>query len=162
MKSIPMLFDFNTHYEACEIEQWFGTIECIGDMISLLTPREFMQMFPIRKEYDGKKYEIKDYFSSMSAIQKIGMYALIGEPSKFLFDYSNDDIDSYMVTWMEIVNRLYQAQGGKDIMLEFFEDQGTPLTTYREEDGNLVDNETGEKFKLEKPKNRLKKLFTVV
>lgn len=163
VKFIPKVFDFKNHYDTREIEQWFKLISDIGNMISQLTPREFLNMFPVEKEYDGQKYQTKDYFFTMDAINQMEIDNPIGEQvHKFLFDYTNWDINFYMVTWMGIVNRMHQEQGGKDIALEFFEEQGTPLHPLYEKDGYLVNGETGEKFKLEKPKNKLKKLFSVV
>ncbi len=162
IKLIPKLFDYRKKYTSDEVGQWFDFINYIDGMIALLTPRELMQMFPITKEYDGKKYGMKDYFFTMNVIDQMGVDNLIGDPYSFLFDYMNTDTQIYMCTWTAIINRGYQAQGGRDILLDFFEEQGMPLPTYHEENGYLVNDKNGEKFKIEKPKNKLKKLFSVV
>lgn len=145
MKFTEKGFDFSRKYTEVEITSWFQLIEYINQMIGCITPAQFMQIFPVRKEYDGEKYGIKDYWTTMQKIAEIGLHTPIGEDaSYFLFDYCNDDVDRYMLSWMEIVNRMHQMQGEKDIMLEFFEEQGIPFKTYHVEEGYLVDDETGE------------------
>lgn len=67
-----------------------------------------------------------------------------------------------MVTWMGIVNRLHMLNGGRDITLEFFEDIGMPVHTFHEKAGYMVNDETGERFKIKKSTKRARKLFSVV
>lgn len=162
VKFTPKSFDYRRKYTADEIAEWFGLVDGIGGMIALLTPRELMQMFPITKEYDGKKYGMKDYFFTVNVIDQKGIDNPIEEPYDFLFDYMNTDTQVFMCSWTAIINRGYQLQGGRDILLDFFEELGTPLTTYHQNEGYLVNDETGEKSKIEKQKNKLKKLFSVV
>lgn len=141
----------------------FGVIEIIGNMVGLLTPREFMQMFPIEKEFDGEKYECKDYFYTVNYIEEFGIDTIIGDKaSEFLMEYWNWDVNEYMVYWMSVVNRMHMLQGGKDILIEFMEEQGVQPRTLHQEGDYMVDDETGERFKIKKPKNPMKKLFSVV
>ncbi len=144
------------------IEAGFDTIEFVSHVLQYFTPCEFMQMFPVRKDYDGHKYGAKDYFSTMKAIKEIGLHEKLGDSVEhFLFAYCNDDIDDYMVTWMGIVNRMHQLHGGRDILVEFMEEQGVYPQTFHKENGYLVDDETGEKFELQKPTQKVKKLFSI-
>lgn len=46
-----------------KIESDFRIFSILTDLLSGLTPKEFTQMFPTDKTYDGEKYGIKDYFS---------------------------------------------------------------------------------------------------
>jgi hypothetical protein len=43
----------------------WASIELPQEQMGLLTPKEFMTVFPIKKEYDGHRYGIKDYHSTM-------------------------------------------------------------------------------------------------
>lgn len=162
---MQMIADMDEKFWFCEesIKGGFTLIETVTQVLSLFTPREFMQMFPVRKEYNGEKYEIKDYFFTMDAAEKIGLDTRMGDnATEFLFDYCNNDVDRYMVTWMMIVNRMHQLNGGKDMLLEFMEDQGVAPHAIRREGNYFVDDETGERFEIEEPKNKLRELFTVV
>ncbi|WAM35600.1 hypothetical protein [Caldicellulosiruptor acetigenus] len=67
-----------------------------------LTPKEFMQLFPIKKFYKGRKYSIKDYYTTREMLNKNDMDKPIGEAIiEFLWDYVNDDIESFLVNHME-------------------------------------------------------------
>ena len=133
----------------------------IYEMIGILTPREFMRIFPIEKEYDGAKYEWKDYFYCMNYINEFGIDNKIGDKAPdFLMEYWNWDINLYMVHWMGVVNRISMINGGKDIFLEFMEEQG--VASHFVSDGEyMINTDTGEKFKIVKPKSNVKKLFSV-
>lgn len=139
-------------------------IETVGQMTACMTPKEFSGMFPIEKRYDGAKYECKDYYYTKEYIARFSDGELIGDSraSEFLFEYQNRDVTFYMVAWMGIVNRMHQASGGRDMLVEFFADQGTPLHTYRREGNVFVDDETGEKHEIKKPRNRLRDFFHIV
>jgi hypothetical protein len=145
------------------VETEFLIVEAICSMVGVMTPGEFISMFPVAKEFDGEKYERKDYFYTMNYIREFGMNSIIGEnASEFLMEYWNWDITEFMVYWMEVVSQMHILQGGKDILLEFMEEQGvTPTYMYR--DGEyMVDADTGERFKLAPKRNPLKKLFSIV
>lgn len=145
------------------IQYFWAFIESVSARIGCLTPQEFVRLFPITKEYDGEKYGMKDYFYTAQKIKAMPDEP-IGEEnvSEFLFNYCNRDIEEYMVTWMGIVNRLHMLNGGRDITLEFFEDIGMPVHTFHEEAGYMVNDETGEQFKIKKSTKRARKLFSVV
>ena len=40
-------------------------------LLGTLTPVQLERMFPITKEYDGKRYETKDYFTAKDALNKL-------------------------------------------------------------------------------------------
>lgn len=115
IKFMPTAFDHNWEYTDDELSEWFNQINQIGNMISLLTPREFMNIFPITKDYDGCKHGVKDYFFTMNVIRKMGIDHSIDEPYEFLFDYMNWDIQSYMCVWMKVVGRMFHAEFERNI-----------------------------------------------
>jgi hypothetical protein len=66
--------------------------------MALLTPREFTNIFPIEKVYDGAKYETKDYFFTVQAIEKIGWDSVIDDDIvEFLWDYTNIYVSLFLV-----------------------------------------------------------------
>lgn len=143
----------------------FNAMHVIDSIVGLLTPREFINIFPIEKDYTGHRYECKDYFSCMEYINKIGIDNPVGgseQVNKFLWEYWNWDVNMYMCTWMEVVSAIHIMQGGKDPIIEFMEEKGvSPL--YMSVDGNfLIDAKTGESFEISKPRNPMRKLFSVM
>lgn len=155
-------FDVLKSAESEFIINEFRIISAIDGMIGLLTPREFMNMFPIEKSFDGEKYQWKDYFYTMDYVKKFGIDKVIGDKAaEFLMEYQNLDVGRYMVYWMGVVNRMSVVQDGKDILLEFMEEQGVKPHTMHSDGKYMIDDETGEKFEIKSPKNRMKKLFSV-
>lgn len=142
---------------------YFERISLISQIIGLYTPREFMRLFPISKDYDGEKTGTKDYFYCMEYIRKIGIDTPIGEKaSEFLMEYWNRDINLYVCKWMNIVTSMDIIQTGRDSMLDFFEENGLHFTKMHQEGRYMVNEETGERFKIAKPKKPMRKLFSVV
>jgi len=60
-------------------EELFAFFESVNTLIGILTPIELTGIFPIDKIYDGAKWQLKDYFSTMDALNKYGMDKPIGE-----------------------------------------------------------------------------------
>lgn len=58
----------------------------------------------------------------------------------------------YAIHWMGIINQMHRLNGGRDIFVEFMEEQGISIPTYHKEGNYLVNNETGERYKVQKPK----------
>lgn len=99
-----------------------------------LTPAELLTIFPVTKSYDGAKYECKDYFSTMEALQAHGLYEPIRSPetaSSLLWAYMNPTVMMYQVHCMSVVSELHSMETGKGLMEQFFEDQGVKVETFR-------------------------------
>lgn len=135
----------------------------LTDLMGRLTPVEFMQMFPIPKEYDGEKYSVKDYFSTMEEVSKYPQDIPIGDKiTEFLMGYYNWDIMEFEVVKLCTISEIRRSQGQLGVMEQFAEDNGLHLQTFYQDGNEMVDSETGERFKIAKPKNPLRKLFSVV
>lgn len=134
----------------------FNTISMLNSMMGTFTPRELLTVFPIDKEYDGEKYEMKDYFYTRKFIEEFGMDRVIGEKMvEFHWDYRNREITRFAVKTMCVMSKIRRAEGGKGIMEEFMEEQGVPtytLTEYGNGNQYLVNKQTGEMQKVIKPK----------
>lgn len=112
-----------SHNKNMNAEQEYKKIESIMAAIKLMTPRELTQMFPIAKEYDGDKYESKDYFYTMDAIENIGIDSALGTHENvinLLWDYTNHDISMFMVRWMGVVGDLAVYTQNRDPLEQFF------------------------------------------
>ena len=105
--------------------------EATRSILARLTPEQFTQAFPPAKRYDGHKYQCKDYFTTMQAVSKLPLGQPIGEAiDDLLWDYMNDDTEGFLIRRLGALSNRYRAQAGRDMVLEFFEEQGTPITTY--------------------------------
>lgn len=140
-------------------EDLSGIFELIGSIksaMSTLTPNELLTIFPLRKDYDGARYQTKDYFSSMAVLKEIGLDNPIGSNiDELLWDYMNIEIQIFTVNLTSVLDRLYRLEGHKGLLEEFFESQGTPLTTYSTfKDGKgrqfMKNNSTGEIMRVRK------------
>lgn len=103
-----------TYEEAVSI---FNLTATTNTIIGTLTPRELTTVFPIKKSYDGAKYGVKEYFTTMDELRKIGMDTPIGgRVLQLCYDYQNFEINSYVVDQMMIVDALRAFQGEKTMV----------------------------------------------
>ncbi|MBE7097323.1 hypothetical protein [Bacillus cereus] len=141
------------------VEAKFDLIVYVKELIGCLTPKEFMSIFPIAKEYKGVKHGTKDYFSTMKSIGEMGLDTQIGDNvSEFLWNYHNwEDVTKFVVGSMEVVSVLRQAEGKKSLAEEFFEDAGIDTYTMHTDlqgKQKLTNNRTGEMQEVRKPRPR--------
>lgn len=154
-----LVHDMDRKMTEGSLGEYFKTV----GMIALLTPRQFMQVFPVAKDYDGEKYEMKDYFFTMEEIEKIGVDNVIGEDrvDLFLMEYWNKDVVNFLVNGMMIIDRNRAFDGLPSMMEEFMAEKGVQGYTYYEEEGIMVDG-NGKVLKAEKPKRRKPKYIKVL
>ncbi|ABA42724.1 conserved phage protein [Bacillus phage Gamma isolate d'Herelle] len=137
----------------------FLLISYLENLMKVLTPRDFMTIFPIDKNYDGARYEMKDYFFTMNEIKKIGMDTPIGEKiMEFLWDYQNfKDITLFNLASVSILNKLQKMQGKKTLTEEFAERLGIDTYTKHKEKGGkeyITNDRTGEIQEVKKSRPR--------
>lgn len=97
----------------------------LSDEVEQLTPRQFAQIFPITKEYKGRKYGSKDYYTVTDWVsENVGWDRKIPNGNEFLMEYLNRDVQFAMVLVMHIINTFHQRQTGQDMITAFFESQG--------------------------------------
>ena len=129
----------------------FGMIDVVIKLISLITPAELIQIFPVTKRYDGDRYETKDYFSTMQELTKIGLNEIIGEKvEELLWDYQNFDIMRLSISQLSVVDDIRRFNGQKGIIEDFF---GIPTyTQHKDASGReyLQDNTTGRTMKVKR------------
>ena len=136
----------------------------LTDLMGRLTPTEFMQMFPIPKEYYGEEIGVKDYFSTIKDVMKYPLDKPIGVDNitQFIVDYYNWDVMIFEVTKLSIISKIRRMNGKKGVMEEFMEMHDLSPRIMHQEGNYMVDNETGERLEIAKPKHPMRKLFSVV
>lgn len=94
----------------------------VKEIISRMTPHEFMSLFPVEKDFTGHKYETKDYFYTRDMITKIGENNLIGSSvDEFLWDYVNWEIRFYLLASINVLDKFLHnlnQKGFSDVLLE--------------------------------------------
>jgi len=139
-----------------EVLVFYDTVlTCVG----ILTPRQLMQIFPIIKKYDGKRYGTKDYYTSMDAANKIGMDMIIGDSKRtmdFLWDYDDDSTAEFSVNYLMAISRFLKQRGEQTPIEWFSKEYNVPIYYER------TDEATGRKYLFEPTSGktvRLKKTF---
>ena len=96
-----------------------------------------MQLFPLKKEYDGKRFGCKDYFSAMEYIGKLDQDKPIGDGKKlfdFLWEYWNWDINEFLVEIFSTMDDLMHLQGKDGPTDKLIDDLGiTPYYIQKDE-----------------------------
>lgn len=141
----PRVTNFNKEQAMFIFQRMGKIIEIIGRF----TPTQLEHIFPIKKIFDGEKYEMKDYFYTKDLLRQLPQDKAIAETTEvltLLWDYMNKDLSKFLVRYMSAVDDLRACNGEKSVMQEFCEDNGIP--TYRmfqDEKGKkvLMDNQTG-------------------
>ena len=136
----------------------YSVAQAAMKLLADVTPRMLLQVFPVTKTYDGDKWQSKDYFFTMRALEEYGLDKPLGENVfHVLWDYMNPHVSDFMVWHMEALSDVRVAQGGKDPLVEWMEEQGVP--SYSKGVDSLgrevmVNNMTGEVQIVTKPKPR--------
>lgn len=109
----------------------------VQTFMSRLTPRKFMQIFPIQKDYDGDRYGFKDYFYTIKFIESIGLDAPIGDEEKlfdFLWEYQNMETNRFLVNWLSLLGKYMRQQGLQTPLEKLSEEFGvTPYYLQKDE-----------------------------
>lgn len=132
-------------------------IDAVFIMCGHLKLKNFVTTFPISKEYDGAKWECKDYFSTMEVLSVMDWDKPIGgkELLELLWDYQNDDLGQACIEYTCAMSAIYRSQTGKGIMETWCEDNGIDTYTKIEGKNVMKNNQTGELVKLGKKASHL-------
>ncbi len=139
--------------EEAESNFQFGSV--VKDMMGLLTPGEFITIFPIEKEYKGHKWGMKDYFYTRDYINTLDPNKTIAEqedPLMFIWEYTNWDITEFNVNLMGYLSDLRQLEGYPSLATEWAEMNGIEtFTAHQDQKGNKFIIKDGKVAKLNKP-----------
>ena len=135
-----------------EAQTAFQLIDAIFTVCGYLTLKNFVTTFPITKDYDGAKWETKDYFYTMEVLSKMNWDAPIGrdELSELLWDYMNADLRHAYLEFTTAMSAIYRSQTGKGLAEKFCKDNGIGTYTVDRDTGIMRDNQTGEVSKFKK------------
>lgn len=135
-----------------ESQVTFQLIDAIFTVCGCLTLRNFVNTFPIDKDYDGAKWECKDYFYTMEVLSKMDWDKPIGrdELSELLWDYENNDLRHAYIEFTTAMSAIYRAKTGKGIAETWCDNMGIPTYTEDRETGIMKDNQTGDIMKPKK------------
>ena len=130
----------------------FQLLDTIFNVLGNLTLRTFVTTFPIRKDYDGKKWESKDYFYTMNILSEMDWDKPIGRDvmSELLWDYENDNLRHMYVEYMCAMSAIYRSQTGKGIAEQWCEDNDIPTYTIKDDVGVSINNQTGQITRIKK------------
>lgn len=162
-----ILFPLDTETTYKEFLLMYNTIQDIICLMKDLSLKDLINMFPIIKEYDGEKWEAKDYYSTMEYLQDKNLEEPIGEEIyNFFFNYYNNDIINFSVKHMLLIDRINKAECKPSLMEQFLEiadPEGKIHTyTYHKKEGYMYDNYTGKTFKVSKPKRKIPKYLKIL
>ncbi len=161
-------YNLSSNYDDDDVEELLKLWDVIVDLTGCITPREFMEVFPIDKYYDGEKYSCKDYFSTKEFMKEYEFE--LDKPinskcktvidqrartSTFLMEYCNNHIAILNVNIMLAISHKHTQMTGRDLFDDFLEQQGKPpLTKYHlhtDKDGNsFITGNDGSIFSVKK------------
>lgn len=114
---------YNLHdYNGSETNPFkrYETWTVVIDLISLLTPVELIEMFPINKVYDGDRWEVKDYFYTMGEINKLSLKKPLGNAAiDLLMDYENEHLRTFVVNGMCVISGMARFKTGPSLIDQF-------------------------------------------
>ena len=155
--------DYASYRDYKMLQSAYSLIHVINSVMSTLTPGEFQTVFPIAKEYDGAKYQLKDYFYTKKYIEEFGMNKVIGEKIQdFHWEYHNWELTRFLSATMRVMSAIRRAEGGKGFAEEYFEKEGLPTYTMTEDSKGkqfMTNNQIGETQQVKKKRPRYLKVI---
>lgn len=148
--------DKATTQEEAERNLQFGCL--VQDLMSCLKPGEFIQLFPITKDFKGHRWEMKDYFYTRDYVKKLQQDKPIGEKvSDFLWEYTNREIRTFNVYLMKCMDDLRRLEGKSSLAAEWAETNNiNTYSKYTDQKGRefLLDKKSCKSLRLKKKKPR--------
>ena len=103
-----------------ESQATFDLIDALFSVMGCIKLKNFVTIFPITKEYDGEKWQSKDYFYTIDVLSKMDWDKPIGRDNMYdlLWDYQNDDLQEVCVEFTCAMSAIYRSQTGKDTKIK--------------------------------------------
>ena len=125
-------------------------------MISRLSIADMEILFPIGKDYDGWKYESKDYFSTMEWLGNIDINSPMGFGEDgvdgFFWNYYNHHIMGFAVHELLVIDRIARIDGRQGMLESFLDHAGMSDKVHTisvdRNTGTAYDKVTGEVFEI--------------
>ena len=135
----------NQKYDMAEVEGRESIIDCVSLCMARMTPLQFMRLFPITKEFDGERWGVKDYFSTMEYMRTLDWDKPIGGPRELfnlMWEYRNPQIEMFMVDWQMVMESWCHLHGEPGPLDQLIDSLGIETYTMHE------DEQTGQEFML--------------
>ena len=113
----------NQNKEYYDTENIFNVSELYKSLVSQLTYREFLEIYPIEKRFDGDKTETRDYYSTMSFLSTVDLNSTIGSKENVMdlfWEYSNWELLDVALASMSATSDMGKQLLGIDISEAFF------------------------------------------
>lgn len=119
-----------------ELEYSFSALMLYKDLISTLTYKEFMNVYPVAKEYNEHKYGWKDYYTTMEYLQDKDLDSRIGQDNAMdlLLNYWSEETHIVGFTAMGIIADCSVKTLGLDPIDELLRPESIP----HDSKGNLI------------------------
>ncbi|WKY46535.1 hypothetical protein Q5O24_09065 [Eubacteriaceae bacterium ES3] len=118
-----------------QLENLFEITRGLNEVMTVITPADLMTIFPIDKNYKGNRDQVKDYYSSMEAVNAHGLherFKTADEVRKFLWDYCNTDIMEYQITVMCIISAFNKFEFGESLIERWIRETDVDLPVYQQ------------------------------
>ena len=151
---------YDNELDVDSLESKLKIMNFIHYSVSKLTPLDFQRIFPIKKDYDGKKYGWKDYFYTKEYIESVCETVVIGDKvDDFLWEYSNDETRCYLANCMSVIDDIRKLNRQMTMAEKFVADNN--ITTYSVVDVNkkdkiVINRKTGKCQKVKRKYDYLK------
>lgn len=119
-------------------------------VIGMMTISTFIQLFPIKKTYDGKKYMCKDYYQTIKMLKNTGLDfnkdMMLDQIDEILAEYWNDNILGFNVFSLMLLYRIDIANNRKPLFDKWLEENRVQKIN-KIADGVYLDSGTGKILK---------------
>ena len=142
-------------------------IRDINQMIYNLTYNDLINMFPIAKVYNGKKFECKDYFYTIEYLSTININNKVEENvQNFFWNYYNNELMNYSIKEMLIIDKVLKFES-KEGLLEGFLNEIDPegnikTFKYNKKHNYIQDTKTGKTYSVKRKKRRIPKYLKII
>lgn len=145
------IYELNTNLEYLDFKRLFDTICLIKSLMKSVYIKDLINYFPIIKEYDGKRYECKDYFSTMDYLKTIDINDYMEDNlDDFLWNYYNHDLMNFSIKELLVLDRLRKLDGQDGLMEGFADMMGVDTYTINKEEGYIYNRRTGKTSPIKK------------
>ena len=131
---------------------------------NFVTPKEIMECFPITKDYNGEKYECKDFFNVSKEIEKYPINEMLGDNLiEFLWDYYNSTLCCFLASHLTSFDYALMKENKQGLLETTFEFLGVQIDKYviNERKNVIINTRTKEEFPIVDKNNNSNKFICV-
>ena len=104
--------------------------EAVIRSIQMMTPKQVMNLFPVKKDFDGERFGWKDYFHTRRVVEEYGLDRKIENAVDFLWDYQNDDLFRFVAEYLCFCGKIYREQTGRNMAQDGMEAAHIPYAAF--------------------------------